>query len=166
MAAISADRLNLELASRSGLRATFNGNGSLRRLDCGALALALFVGNEIEGGPTNLYLRRHAKRLEWIPLLGPASPTRFSLDAQATSLVGHGAWGELGYALEFNLAADSPAWFWRVQLHNRGAQALSLDLTYAQDLALSAYWAVRLNEYYVSQYAWTTPPWPIPARES
>ena len=152
MAAISADRLNLELASRSGLRATFNGNGSLRRLDFGALALALFVGNEIEGGPTNLYLRRHAERLEWIPLLGPASPTRFSLDAQDTRLVGHGAWGELGYVIEFRLAADSPAWFWRVQLHNRGAQALSLDLTYAQDLALSAYGAVRLNEYYVSQY--------------
>jgi hypothetical protein len=60
MPTIADDRTTLELSSPSGLRAILNANGSLCRLDCDAIALALFVGNEIEGGPANLYLRRHA----------------------------------------------------------------------------------------------------------
>jgi cellobiose phosphorylase len=146
------DRYTLELSSPSGLRATLNANGSLRRLDCGAIALALFVGNEIEGGPANLYLRHHGDRIEWIPLLGPSSPTRFSFDPQGAALVGRGRWGEVSYVIELTLAAGAAAWFWRVQLDNRGATAKALDLTYAQDLALAPYGAIRLNEYYVSQY--------------
>jgi 1,2-beta-oligoglucan phosphorylase len=152
MPTITDDRITLELSSPSGLRATLNRNGSLCRLDCGAIALALFVGSEIEGGPANLYLRRHTEHIEWIPLLGPASPTRFSLDPQGTTLRGRGRWGDIGYLIELTLAAEAPAWFWRVQLENRGATHHTLDLTYAQDLALASYGAIRLNEYYVSQY--------------
>ena len=152
MPMIADDPVTLELSSPSGLRATFNGNGSLRRLDCGAISLALFVGNEIEGGPANLYLRRHADRIEWVPLLGPCSPTRFSLDPHGKALQGRGQWGDIGYLIELTLAAAAPAWFWRVQLENRGATQHILDLTYAQDLALAPYGAIRLNEYYVGQY--------------
>jgi cellobiose phosphorylase len=152
MPTIADDPVTLELSSLSGLRAALNGNGSLRRLDCGAIALALFVGNEIEGGPANLYLRRHAQRIEWIPLLGPGSPTRFGLDPHGAALRGRGTWGDIGYLIELTLAAEAPAWFWRVQLENHGATQHTLDLTYAQDLALAPYGAVRLNEYYVSQY--------------
>src|SRR5580700_2648714 len=108
------DPVTLELSSSSGLRATLNGNGSLRRLDCAAIALGLFVGNEIEGGPANLYLRRHADRIEWIPLLGPASPTRFSRDPHGTALRGRGSWGDISYLIELTLAAGAAAWFWRV----------------------------------------------------
>ena len=39
----------------------------------------------------------------------------------------------------------------------RSADAQQLDLTYAQDLALAPYGAVRLNEFYVSQYVDHTP---------
>jgi cellobiose phosphorylase len=152
MPTVADDPITLELSSRSGLRATLNGNGSLRRLDYGAIALALFVGNEIEGGPANLYLRRHADPIEWIPLLGPSSPTSFSLDPGGGTLQGRGRWGDIGYLIELTLAAGSPAWFWRVHLENHGATLHTLDLTYAQDLALASYGAVRLNEFYVGQY--------------
>ena len=152
MPTIADDPITLELSSLSGLRATFNGSGSLRRLDCGAIALALFVGNEIEGGPANLYLRRHAARIECIPLLGPSSPTRLRLDPHGTALLGRGKWGDIDYLIELTLASAAPAWFWRVQLENHGTTHQTLDLTYAQDLALAPYGAVRLNEYYVSQY--------------
>ena len=37
-------------------------------------------------------------------------------------------------------------------LENKGDKAETLDLIYVQDLALAEYGAVRLNEYYVSQY--------------
>jgi len=152
MPTVVDDPLTLDLSSRSGLRATLNANGSLRRLDFGAIVLALFVGNEIEGGPANLYLRRHADSIEWIPLLGPSSPTRFSTDPGGTTLLGHGRWGDIGYLIELTLAAEAPAWFWRVQLENHGVTPQTLDLTYAQDLALASYGAIRLNEFYVSQY--------------
>ena len=70
------------LSSPSGLRAQFNANGSLRRFDCDPISLLLFVGNELEGGPANLYLRRHAVTVEWTPLLGPAQSALTSRPTQ------------------------------------------------------------------------------------
>ena len=68
------------LTSRSGLSLEVTSRGALRRFDCGSTALNLFVGNELEGGPTNLYLRRHRSgTTEFTALLGPRSPTRFDL---------------------------------------------------------------------------------------
>ena len=55
------------------------------------------------------------------------------------------------------IARSAPAWFWHVALHNVGATAQEVDLVHAQDVALAAYGAVRLNEYYVSQYVDHTP---------
>jgi cellobiose phosphorylase len=144
-----------KLASGSGLRAEFNANGSLRRFDCDSISLALFVGNELEGGPANLYLRRRGERVEWSPLLGPMSPTRFGLDGGR--LIGVGSWGGIDYTIALVLAAGARAWFWHIRLENTSAAPQSLDLTYAQDLALAPYGAVRMNEYYVSQYIDHTP---------
>ena len=45
------------LTSRSGLSLEVTSRGALRRFDCGNTALNLFVGNELEGGPANLYLQ-------------------------------------------------------------------------------------------------------------
>ncbi len=143
------------LTSASGLLAQFTSNGSLHRFDCGSLSLNLFLGNELEGGPANVYLRRRGERLEWIPLLGPGSPTCFR--EENGRLIGTGSWLDIDYSLVLVLAASAPAWFWHVRLENRGAAAQSLDLTYAQDLALAPYGAVRMNEYYVSQYIDHTP---------
>jgi 1,2-beta-oligoglucan phosphorylase len=39
-----------------------------------------------------------------------------------------------------------------VSLENAGHAAATVDLIYAQDLALAHYGPVRLNEYYISQY--------------
>ena len=62
------------LESPSGLRVQVNANGSIRRIDHRDVIANLFPGSELEGGPANLYLRRHAARIEWTPLLGPLSP--------------------------------------------------------------------------------------------
>ncbi len=142
----------LLLTSPSGLRAEINANGSLRRLDCGAICLALFVGNELEGGPANLYLRRHSDKIEWIPLLGPSSQTRFHSDPTTGKLVGSGSWLGIDYVLTLTLAKTQPVWFWHVRLENTGATSQQVDLTYAQDVALASYGGIRLNEFYVSQY--------------
>ena len=156
MAQAPSDATTMRLASPSGIEVELNANGSSRRFDCGAIALGLFPGNELEGGPANLYLRHHAERIEWTPLLGPRSPTRFRVDPNG-ALVGAGVWHGIRYSLALVLARATPAWFWHVHLENTGASVLKVDLTYVQDLALAPYGAVRLNEYYVSQYLDHTP---------
>jgi len=138
----------MRITSPSGMSVDVNANGSLRRFDCESISLALFFGNEIEAGPGNLFLRRLGEQRAWTALLGPASPTRF----RAPALEGEGEWGELVYSIALVLGAGARAWFWHVQIQNRGSRAQQLDLTYAQDLALAPYGAVRLNEFYVSQY--------------
>jgi cellobiose phosphorylase len=141
------------VSSPSGMRAEFNSGGSLCRFSCGAICLSLFIGNEVEGGPTNLYLRRLGKNIEWTPLLGPASRTRFApAGAGDDTLWGEGEWLGIRYVMALRLAERSQAWFWHVRLENSSTSAQEIDLTYAQDLALAPYGAVRMNEFYVSQY--------------
>jgi len=140
------------LTSPAGITVEINANGSIRRFDCHGIALGLFLGNEIEGGPANLYLRRRSDAVEWAPLLGPLSPTRFHLDAASGALVGRGSCFGVSYTITLVLSQSAPAWFWHVRLENESADTQPLDLTYAQDLALASYGAVRLNEFYVSQY--------------
>jgi cellobiose phosphorylase len=157
MADAPADQTLLRLASPSGLRAQFNANGSLRRFDCEAICLPLFVGNELDGGPANLYLRLHSNPAEWTALLGPCSPTNFHTDPASGMLVGAGTWLGIDYTIALVLAQNSPAWFWHVRLENTNSAPQVVDVTYAQDVALAPYGAIRLNEFYVSQYIDHTP---------
>jgi len=145
------------LTGRSGLSAQINANGSIRRIDFSDFVVNLFVGNELEGGPANVYLRRLDPTVQCTALLGPRSPTHFAGVARGNSMIGTGAWQQLHYSVRLVLAHDAPAWFWHVELHNTGDAPQEVDLIYAQDLALAPYGAVRLNEYYVSQYVDHTP---------
>ncbi|WP_310386501.1 hypothetical protein [Roseateles sp.] len=47
------------MSNAAGLSFEFLANGAIRRIDAGELMLNLFLGNELEGGPANLWLRRH-----------------------------------------------------------------------------------------------------------
>ena len=145
------------MASRSGLRAEIGESGGVRRLDCGPTTLTLFVGSALEASPANLFLRRRDGETAWTALLGPASATRFGTAAGTGSITGRGAWQGIEYDITLTLAAEAPVWFWHVRLTNASSEARDLDLTYAQDLALAPYGAVRMNEYYVSQYVDHTP---------
>jgi 1,2-beta-oligoglucan phosphorylase len=148
----------MRIEGSNGLRVEANLNGALRRLDCNAVCLTLFVGNEVEGAPANLYLRRRAASgSESTPLLGPASPTRFQLTPDGTQLVGTGTWQGINYSITLTLPRGAPVWLWRVSLESSAPMPQDVDLTYAQDVALASYGAIRLNEYYVSQYLDHTP---------
>src|SRR5262249_22982953 len=68
-----------------------------------------------------------------------------------------GEWQGIRFTASLVLAASAAAWFWHVALENTGQATATVDLLYAQDVALAHYSAVRLNEYYVSQYADHTP---------
>ena len=139
------------LRSPSGLWCEINANGSLRRMGRGDDVLNLFVGNEVEGGPANLWLRRPGTGgVEPVPLLGPASPSQLHFGEDTFATVGE-AQG-LRWQLVLRLARDATAWFWHVRVDNTGAEAQTFDLVHAQDIALTSYAAVRLNEHYVSHY--------------
>jgi cellobiose phosphorylase len=145
----------VHIKSSLGLQVQVHANGSIRRMDHRDILLNLFLGNEIEGGPGNIYLRRHATLIASIPLLGPRSPAVFHLDEQG--LTARGEWQGIRFAAALVLAASAAAWFWHVALENTGQAAATVDLLYAQDVALAHYGTVRLNEYYVSQYMDHTP---------
>jgi 1,2-beta-oligoglucan phosphorylase len=153
---VESSRAPVRVASPAGLSIEINENGSLGRIDCETTLINSFLGNEIEGGPANIYLRR-AATTEFVPLLGPRSPTVFRASAAPRSLIGDGRWQGLRYEIELRLAADAPAWFWHVRIANETHNPQRVDLIHAQDLALAPYDTVRMNEYYVSQYVDHTP---------
>lgn len=145
----------IRLASPSGLAVQVNRNGSIRRIDHRDVIVNAFLGNELEGGPANLYLRRLGEGVTWTPLLGPLSPGEVRLDAQGLQVAGQ--WSGIRFRATLALAAAAPAWFWHVELENAGTESQRVDLVCAQDVALADYGAVRLNEHYVSQYVDHTP---------
>jgi 1,2-beta-oligoglucan phosphorylase len=145
----------IRIASPSELAFQVNANGSICRIDHGDVIVNAFLGNEIEGGPANLFLRRRGARIEWTPLLGPHSPGAVRLDERGLDVAGK--WDGLRFRVSLRLAASAPAWFWHVAIENAGRGVRTIDLLYAQDLALADYGDVRLNEYYVSQYVDHTP---------
>lgn len=143
------------LSNAAGLSIELNANGSLRRIELGAITVNLFPGNEMEGGPANLYLRRRTDG-RFVPLLGPSSPTRFE-PPSSHAAIGAGCWQDVRYQLELRLADRDPIWFWHVYIVNASERAQDLDLIHTQDIGLSVYAALRMNEYYVSQYIDHTP---------
>ena len=147
--------------SPAGLRIECHENGTLGRLAFGDIAVNLFAGNALEAGPANLVLRRHddaaTAAVQSTLLLGPRSPTCWRIAPDAGRLEGAGQWQGLRYRVALRLSAAAAAWFWHVQVENAGADPVRFDLLMLQDLALAPYAAVRLNEYYVSQYVDHTP---------
>lgn len=147
-----AARFPFRLGSPQGLSVTLNENGSIQCIEHEDVLINLFPGNELEGGPANIYLRVNGVPT---PLLGPRSNSRFTFEQDRFAASGEAA--GVRYALTLLLAQQSPAWFWRVSLENMSSEPATIDLIYAQDIGLCSYWSARNNEYYVSQYVDHTP---------
>ncbi len=156
----------------AGLRFEFNDNGSLRHLRLHDVHVNLFVGNEVEGGPANLWLRLHdnSAGVELVPLLGPRSPLALRRDTAGVQAAG--TWRGLRLRLALRLAPDAPAWFWHLRVDNLGSTRRRIELLHVQDLGLAAYGAIRTNEYYVSHYIDLSPlqhqqrGWVVAARQN
>jgi cellobiose phosphorylase len=140
------------IRNAAGLEAELLSHGALRRLLAPGLMLNLFPGNELEGGPANLWLRRRDAGGEWrvAPLLGPLSPLASRFGENAFEMAGH--WDGLALRLQLRLAAGETSWFWHLQADNHAAVACELSLVLLQDVGLADYGAIRLNEFYVSHY--------------
>jgi len=138
------------MENAEGLSIEINQNGTIRRFAQKDIVINLFPGNEVEAAPANIFLRCVGEAHRVTPLLGPNSPSRFGMHED--QFVAEGQFEGLRYQLRLVLAEDRPAWCWQIQLENRGSDPIEYDLIYTQDLAIAPYGAIRLNEYYVSQY--------------
>lgn len=136
--------------SPSGIRLETNANGSIRRLDHGDVMINLYLGNEMEGGLSNVYLRQLGKSTVSTPLLGPLSTAAYQFDDSGLSAQGRA--GDLLFCLRLQIAQSAPAWFWHIEIENTGSEAVTCDLIHTQDIGLAHYGAIRLNEFYVSHY--------------
>lgn len=148
----SPDPATRALHNASGLSADFHANGTLRRLGFGDTTVNLFAGNALEAAATALLLRRRqgAMVLDSLNLLSPSSGAQWRMHGGAWQA--RGRWGNLRYQVRLQLHASALVWFWHVGLHNEGDTAQTVDLVLLQDVALAPYGAIRVNEYYVSQY--------------
>jgi len=145
----------MKLTSPSQIQVQLLRQGGVATVDAPSLRLNLFTGNELEGGPLNLVLRRRAGNgvAAVLPLLGAQQ----TLSADSVQAEWQGEWQGLVWRLQLRLAASQTAWFWQLQVDNLGPDAAEIDAVLAQDVALAGAGAVRTNEYYVSQYLDHTP---------
>lgn len=142
------------IRNATGLQAELLSHGALRRLTAEpGLMLNLFPGNELEGGPANVWLRRRDTASgPWrlAPLLGPLSPLGAHFAEGRFEM--RGDWDGLAVRLQLRLAAGEPTLFWHLDVENRGAEACEVVPLFVQDVGLASYGAIRTNEFYVSHY--------------
>jgi cellobiose phosphorylase len=145
-----------QLANAAGLSLELNRDGGVRHIQFRDDVVNLFMGNGMEPGPTNVWLRLHrGTEVEAVPLLGPRSPLRARTSrgrGRGDEFQRRGEWQGLVIALRLVLGEQQATWCWQVLLENRSSQERMVDLLYVQDIGLASRGAVRLNEHYVSHY--------------
>ena len=164
----------LRVANAAGLSLELNLDGGVRRIQLRDDVVNLFMGNGMEPGPANVWLRLHrGNRVEAVPLLGPQSPLRAGASRDGSGgFESRGEWQGMGIALRLVLAEHEATWCWQVRLENRSSQERTVDLLYGQDIGLASHGAVRLNEHYVSHYVDFSPMeharcgWVVAARQN
>ncbi|MDP2006601.1 MAG: hypothetical protein Q8K45_13065 [Rubrivivax sp.] len=135
------------------LQAELLPHGALLRLQAHGVMLNLFPANLMEGGPANLWLRRHGPgAVEAVPLLGPNSPLQPQATAGAVAWAAAGSWQGLALQLQLRVAATAAAWFWHLDVQNTASTPQRIDLLTVQDVGLAPLGSIRNNEYYVSHY--------------
>lgn len=133
-----------------GLRASFLPGGTLHSCEQAGILLNQYVGDALDGGPMNLWLRVTAGDSRVVrPLLGPHGPSAVVVGAD--SLHASGTIGDIDYELVF-CTDNADSWFWRLRVGNCGDQVVSVEPVYVFDVGLAASSLVRRNEYYVCQY--------------
>ena len=140
----------MNIKNPPGLCCEFLANGSLKSIRVDPIRISLKETTPFSRPGANLYLRKRGNRLEFTPLLGPEGSSYFKIVDDA--FVARGSWAELDYTCALQLSKRSLSWQWSVEVKNRSATPVELDLVYVQDTSLKATNSGLINEYYVSQY--------------
>ncbi|HEX2755554.1 MAG TPA: hypothetical protein VHM48_08830 [Candidatus Limnocylindrales bacterium] len=139
------------LRNSAGLAIDLLDNGSVHAIRHGDILVNQVLGSPLEGGIGNVHLRRRTRAgVTSVPLLGPASTSRFRASDEGATW--EGSVDGLDYVCNLRLAPTEPTWFWTIRLANASGRRLSVDLVLAQDLGIATEAAVRTSELYTSQY--------------
>ena len=143
-----------ELTSPSGLRAALDDSGTLLSLMPSATSSSTYSSAVLSRAARRISCCVATQRASRAPRCSDRAARRAGIATlRPDRLEGAGVWQGLRYRCMLRLAAaQAPAWFWHVRVENVGAEPVRVDLLLLQDLALAPYGALRMNEYYVSQY--------------
>jgi cellobiose phosphorylase len=140
----------MKISNSIGLSAGFLNNGLVSAFDADPVKISLRTSSIYSGGSANIWLRKRGGQIEYRPLMGPGSDTRFRAGNNHFRVVG--SWDGLEYECLLQLSAKSLSWKWSVDILNNSGEGQMLDLIYVQDIGLRVAGAGPVNEYYVSQY--------------
>ncbi len=140
----------MKIKNTFGLSFDFLENGSVKCIDAGQIRIGLTAATLFSNSGTNLFLRKKTETVEYKPLLGPESNSRFK--AGDCSFVAEGSWDGLVYVCVLQLSPKSMSWQWSIDVKNMSGDLVELDLIYLQDAGLKTISDGLVNEYYVSQY--------------
>ena len=140
----------MKISNKLGLTFEFLENGSLKNIEAEKIRLNLKPGTVFSKEIGNIYLRKRASTIEYHPLLGKGSNSTFVVINN--QFIVKGNWNNLTYTCTLQLAENSYAWKWTIEIANNDLQAFELDLVYFQEVGLKTANDGLVNEYYVSQY--------------
>ncbi|MFN2336718.1 MAG: hypothetical protein ABR560_07085, partial [Bacteroidales bacterium] len=140
----------MKISNSVGLSAGFLKNGLVSSIDADPVKISLRTSSENSGASANIWLRKRGGLIEYRPLMGPGSDTRFRAGKNYFRVVG--SWDGLEYECLLQLSEKSLSWKWSVDILNNSGEGQMLDLIYVQDVGLKVAASGPVNEYYVSQY--------------
>ncbi len=146
---LGSSLVDIQLTNATGLTFSFLANGNIQNIDADKIRVNLKSGNNYAQPGTQLYLRkRNETNIEFISLLGKGNEIAFS-DNQFFS---KGVWNGLEYSCALQLSNKSNSWQWEIDISNKSAENMELDVVLMQEVGLKNINDGLVNEYYVAQY--------------
>lgn len=140
----------IKISNSLGLSAGLLQNGLVSSIDADPVRISLRTTSIHSGASANIWLRKRGARIEYRPLMGPGSDTRYRAGKNHFRVVG--SWDGLEYECLLQLSEKSLSWKWSVDILNNSGGGRKLDLILVQDVGLKVGGSGPVNEYYVSQY--------------
>lgn len=143
---IGVNKKIVKTISKSDLEVSFVTTGDIHTFKHGEIFLNQFIGQEIDGSLTNIYLRIFENdEILFFPLMGKESNSQFFIAQSQAKWVGN----VHGVNYEVTLKLADYQWFWEVNLEGKDK---IVDLVYVNDIGLADESSLRSNEAYNAQY--------------
>lgn len=126
-------------------RYEFTQGGDVCSFYYGDYMVSRLVGNCLDGGVSNLWLRLYEKEIRAVPLIGIHSPSK--LERSENCLRYTGSFEGVCYTVVFH--AHTSGWVFEVLLEGEGQK---VDVVYGTDVGLGLENGVLENDLYVCQY--------------
>ena len=139
----------MKLTNNNGLSFSFLENGNVQNIDRDKIRINLKSGNLFAQPGAQIYLRKRSENLiEFTSLLGKGNEIAFSNN----HFFSRGVWKGLEYVCSLQLSEKSSSWQWKIEVVNKFAEKVELDVVLMQEVGLKNRSDGLVNEYYVAQY--------------